>query len=136
MPQVGAAAFSGSNSSMFPFGPMDSATLKAQICEETLNVTAIPADELRQRYKFTHEDLLNSTRILWVGGELDPTSAYMAREPGVNLPPLNQDVNVSRFLSVPRGAHCEDHQFPRDDDKPEVKRARRIMVETIRAWRA
>lgn len=121
---------------MFTFGPVDSTTLKAQICKESFNVTAVDGHKLRQRYKFTRANLVEATRILWVGGEFDPTSAYMAREPGVNLPPLNQDINIARFLSVPSGAHCEDHQFPKDGDKPTVKRARRIMVETIRGWLA
>jgi hypothetical protein len=54
----------------------------------------------------------------------------------VNLPELSPNVNVARFLGVPRGAHCEDHKLDRDGDKPEVRRARKIMMETIRGWLA
>lgn len=134
MTQVGNSVYAPDT--MFAFGPLDSSSIKADLCATTLNTTAIPADELRQRYKFTHADLQNSTRLLWVGGEYDGTSGFMAREPGVNLPRLSPDVNVARFLSVPTGAHCEESQAEKDDDKEEVKRARRKIVQTIRGWLA
>lgn len=132
MPQVGSSVYSPDT--MFTFGPMDSTSLKDERCANNLNATTIPAAELRQGYKFIHADLLNSTRILWVGGEYDGTSGYMAREPGVNLPRFDPDVDVARFLSVPTGEHCEEHQMEREDDKLEVKRARTKVVETIRGW--
>ena len=134
MTQVGNSVYAPDT--MFTFGPLDGSSIKSQLCASTLNATAIPADELRQRYKFTHADLQNSTRLLWVGGEYDGNSGFMAREPGVNLPRLNPDLNVARFLSVPTGAHCEDCQMERESDKVEVKRARKKIVETIRGWLA
>lgn len=134
MAQTGSSVYA--SDTMFTFGPVDNTPLQVDICASTYNVSAQPIAELRSQYKFTHVDLQNSTRILWVGGEYDGTTAYMAREPGFNLPHLSPDVNVARFLGVPGGAHCEDHQMEREDDKPEVKRARRKMVETIRGWLA
>lgn len=134
MNQAGSSVYAADT--MFTFGPVDNTPIQVETCTETYNVSALPANELREKYKFTRDDLQNATRILWVGGEYDGTSGYMAREPGVNLPLLSPDVNVARFLSVPNGAHCEDHQIEKDDDKPEVKRARRKMAETIRGWLA
>jgi hypothetical protein len=134
MTQTGASNYG--NDTMFTFGPLDTTEQKLRACTETYGVTPTQADDQRKAYKYSRADLQRSTRILWVGGEFDGTIAYAAREPGVNLPLLNPDINVSRFLSVPEGAHCEDHGYPSDNDKPSVKRAREQVVEVIRGWLA
>ncbi|ETN42210.1 uncharacterized protein HMPREF1541_04151 [Cyphellophora europaea CBS 101466] len=130
--QAGAGGYG--NDTFFTFGPFDSTEVKVQTCKDAYGLTPSPADEMRVEYKYTRADLRNSTRILWIGHEYDGTTAYAAREPGVTLPSLSPDIDVSRFLFVPEGSHCEERSYPREDDKPSIKRVRAQTVEVIRGW--
>lgn len=104
-------------------------------CQSKYNITPPRADELRKTYKWTRNDLQESTRILWTGGEYDPNMAHAASIPGFNSPRISGDINVSRYMHISQMAHCEDAHAPADTDKETVKDAMKKTVETLRAWR-
>lgn len=103
------------------FGPgADPGAVYQSNCDPLLNVTTPTADEIRTKYKFTPEDLQNSTRIIWSLGQYDGTSAVSPNQPGINAPIMTTDRNASRILYTSNMAHREDLWAPDPSDRDTV----------------
>lgn len=132
---------------MFPPVPLNAAASLLAYCKERFNTTIMSGPEIERRYHFTQADVQDSTRLLLVAGEFDPTSSLM---------PLAWDFapnpNASRVLYVSEMAHCEDTTKPRAGDRETVTRvsslrkfdnspyllmveqARHYELQTIKEW--
>ncbi|KAK7906123.1 hypothetical protein LTR67_000849 [Exophiala xenobiotica] len=116
------------------FYPIDAAAKAVAGCDAQYNLSTPSPQQLRTRYKYTPEDLQNSTRIIWSLGQYDPTSAVSPNQPGINAPTMTADRNVSRILYTSNMAHREDLFAPDPSDRDTVIQARAIELETIKGW--
>ncbi|KAK5206523.1 hypothetical protein LTR41_007961 [Exophiala xenobiotica] len=116
------------------FYPIDASAKAVAGCDAQYNLSTPSPEQLRTRYKYTPEDLQNSTRIIWSLGQYDPTSAVSPNQPGINAPTMTADRNVSRILYTSDMAHREDLFAPDPSDRDTVIQARAIELETIKGW--
>ncbi|KIV87629.1 hypothetical protein PV11_03161 [Exophiala sideris] len=117
------------------FGPAaNPGAIYESSCDALLNVSTPTMAELQTKYKFTPEDLQNSTRIIWSLGQYDPTSGVSPNQPGINAPIMTTDRNVSRILYTSNMAHREDLFAPDPSDRDTVIQARAIELESIKGW--
>lgn len=84
-------------------------------CQTNWGVTPIEEEQLREKYHFTHAEILNSTQIIFSQGQYDPTTAV-----GPDELPLTVDKCKSRKLLVSGMAHREDLFLPTSSDKASV----------------
>jgi hypothetical protein len=103
-------------------------------CDTDYNITTPSVSDLRNKYKYTAEDLRKSTRIIWSLGQYDPTSGLSPNQPGINAPVMSTDRNVSRILFTSDMAHREDLFAPDPSDRDSVIGARNIELESIKGW--
>ena len=121
-----------------PNGTIFSATNTAgtlgNTCDQTYNISTPTQAQLQKKYKYTPEDLRNSTRIIWSLAQYDPTSSVSPNQPGINAPAMSADRNVSRILYTSNMGHREDLWAPDPTDRDSVIRTRKIELESIKGW--
>ena len=91
-------------------------------CYEKYNITTPSPEELQTKYRYTPEDLRDSTRIIWSLAQYDTTSGVSPNAPGINAPALSADRNISRILYTSNMAHREDLFAPDPSDRDTVVR--------------
>ena len=113
---------------IFPPSPANhkvSAALRIH-CKQTYNTTILPEAELQKKYHFTQADIQNSTRLLLIQGEFDPTSSV-----GPKPWDYGPNANASRILYVSDMAHCEDTYAPKKGDRETVVRVSFVERRTL-----
>lgn len=118
------------NGTIFPAGELASQD-QATTCLERYNLSVPTQQELATRYHFTSRELLDSTRLLFTFGTLDPTSGWAPWDLYTRVSP---DRQASRLLVVDEGAHTEDAFTPLVLTKPGVLRAQQTQLELLKEW--
>ncbi|KLO17492.1 peptidase S28 [Schizopora paradoxa] len=105
---------------------------RTQACQQQFNVTPPDSDTLMKQFKFTHDDIVNSTRIVFSSGTYDPTTGVCAQPSWFPFPVT--DLNRS-FAQITSGLpHTLETVAESPNDPPQAIDARRIQLNTIKAW--
>jgi len=101
-------------------------------CQQQFGVTPPDSETLMTEFKFTHSDIVNSTRIIFSSGTYDPTTGVCAQPSWFPFP--TTDLNTSFAMITSGMPHTLDTVAETPFDPPQVVDARRIQLNTVKAW--
>ncbi|KAJ3821068.1 peptidase S28 [Lentinula raphanica] len=123
------------NGSIFQPSPPGAGEAQVQACGQKYGSRAVMnATEIAIKFKFTKEDLINTTRILYTEGELDNN---LARGPASSwFPAANSttDLNQSVVYVIEGAGHTEDTFSPDPTDTLAMQAAKNFTLQRIKAW--
>ncbi|KAJ3821069.1 serine carboxypeptidase S28-domain-containing protein [Lentinula raphanica] len=123
------------NGTIFQPSPPGAAEAQIQACAQKYGAKSmLNATEIAIKFKFTKEDLMNTTRILYTEGELDNN---LARGPASSwFPAANSttDLDQSVVYVIEGAGHTEDTFSPDPSDTLAMQAAKNFTLQRIKAW--